>query len=95
MSADELAYLWSPSFSFGQRFACFVLAPATLFSIQSLTTGSLVIVFTILMTTPEYSEGPLQQMPWEEVYVILIMSANLLQVRQKSPASLVNEPCSS
>ena len=88
MSANELANLWAPSFSFTERLMCFVLAPATLFSIQSLTTGSFVIVFTILMTTPDYSEGPMQRMPWEEVYVIFIMLANLVQVRQMSPAKL-------
>lgn len=84
MSVDELSNLWAPSFHYMEKLVCFISAPATLFSIQTVTAICCVVIFTALLAEPEFTEGPMQKMPWQEVYIILIMAANLVQVSAAS-----------
>ena len=79
MSASETAVLWSPSFRYLERLKCFMCAPATVFAMNSVTFASFVLVFTMLVIYPEYAEKPLDFVPWEEVYVIVAMTALLFQ----------------
>jgi hypothetical protein len=79
MSLRDTDALWAHSFFYVEQLLCFMRAPATAFAMNSVTYLVFVVVFTILVIHPEYSEKRISFVPWEEVFVTGAMVALLFQ----------------